>query len=110
MAIFIAPIGIHTGHVKGWLKEESRDVDTLWLIHSKKTLKWDFPKIAKTLEKELNKAYPQITIKKKTIDSAFSEDPTIDAILEIILNEEEDDPGIIRKDFVVNIALFPNTN
>ena len=104
MAIFIAPIGIHTEHVKGWLKEEARDVDTLWLIHSKKTLKWDFPKIAKTLEKELNKAYPQITIKKKTIDSAFSEDPTIDAILEIILNEEEDDPGIIRKDFVVNIT------
>jgi len=67
MAIFIAPIGTHTEHVKGWLKEESRDVDTLWLIHSKKNSKWDFPQIAKKLEKELNRAYPQITIKKKII-------------------------------------------
>lgn len=104
MAIFIAPIGIHTEHVKGWLKEESRDVDTLWLIHSKKSSKWDFPKIANTLEKELNHAYQQIAIKKKIIDSAFSEDPTIDAILEIILEEEEADPSLIRKDFIVNIT------
>ncbi len=104
MAIFIAPIGTHTEHVKGWLKEESRDVDTLWLIHSKKNIKFDFPKIAKKLEKDLNAAYPQITIKKKIIESAFSEDPTIDAILEIIRKEEDDDSSIIRKDFVVNIT------
>ena len=104
MVIFIAPIGTHTEHVKGWLKEESRDVDTLWLIHSKKNIKFDFPKITKKLEKDLNAAYPQITIKKKIIESAFSEDPTIDAILEIIRKEEEDDSSIIRKDFVVNIT------
>lgn len=104
MTILIAPIGVHTEHVKGWLKEESRDVDTLWLIHSKKSPKWNFPKIAKNLEKDLSKAYPQITIKKKTIDNAFSEDPTIDAILEIILEEEENDPSLIRKEFVVNIT------
>lgn len=104
MTVFIAPIGVHTEHVKGWLKEESKDVDTLWLIHSKKNLKFDFPKITKKLEKELSAAYPQIKIKKKVIDSAFSEDPTIDAILEIILKEEEDDPSLIRKDFVVNIT------
>jgi hypothetical protein len=104
MSIFIAPIGIHTGHVKGWLKEESRDVEILWLIHSKKSLKFDFPKIARKLVKELNTAYPQIIIKKKIINSAFSEDPTIDAILEIIQEEEEEDPSIIRKEFVVNIT------
>jgi hypothetical protein len=104
MTIFIAPIGVHTGHVKGWLKEESRDVDTLWLIHSKKNTKFDFPKIAKKLEKELNTAYPQITIKKKIIESAFSEDPTIDAILEIIRKEEAQDSSLIRKEFVVNIT------
>ena len=103
MSIFIAPIGIHTEHVKGWLKEESRDVEKLWLIHSKKNLKYDFPKIAKKLERELNTVYPQIIIKKKIIDSAFSEDPTIDAILKII-QEEEEDPSIIRKEFVVNIT------
>ena len=104
MTIFIAPIGIRTEHIKGWLKEESRDVDTLWLIHSKKSSKYDFPKIAKKLEKELSVAYPQIKIKKKIIDNAFSEDPTIDVILEIILKEEDDDPSLIRKDFVVNIT------
>ncbi len=104
MAIFIAPIGIHTEHIKGWLKEESRDVDILWIIHSKKTPKWDFPKIAKKLETELEKAYPQITIKKKIIESAFSEDPTIDAILQIILEEEDEDTSLIRKEFVVNIT------
>lgn len=104
MAIFIAPIGIHTEHVKGWLKEEARDVEILWLIHSKKSPKYDFPKIAKKLEKELNLAYPQIEIKKKTIESAFSEDPTIDAILEIIKTEEENDSSLIRNEFVVNIT------
>ena len=66
--------------------------------------KFDFPKIAKKLEEDLNAAYPQITIKKKIIESAFSEDPTIDAILEIIRKEEDDDSSIIRKDFVVNIT------
>lgn len=104
MAIFIAPIGIHTAHVKGWLKEESRDVDTLWLLHSKKSNKYDFPKIAKKLEKEITAAYPQITIKKKVIESAFSEDPTIDAIHELIKDEEDADPSLIRNDFVVNIT------
>ncbi len=104
MTIFIAPIGIHTEHVKGWLKEESHDVDTLWLLHSKKSIKYDFPKIAKKLEKELTAAYPQITIKKKVIESAFSEDPTIDAILELILEEEDEDPSLIRNEFVVNIT------
>jgi hypothetical protein len=104
MTIFIAPIGKKTDYVKGWLKEESRDVDTLWLLHSKKSPTFDFPKIAKKLEKEIVTAYPQITIKKKIIESALSEDPTIDAIHEIIKDEEDEDSSLIRNDFVVNIT------
>ena len=44
MTIFISPIGVTTDHVKGWLAEESRGVQILWLIHSKKG-KTDFPKM-----------------------------------------------------------------
>ena len=50
MTIFIAPIGRTTEHVKSWLKEESRDLHILWLIHSPKD-EIDFPKIAKDLQK-----------------------------------------------------------
>lgn len=104
MTIFIAPIGVKTDHVKGWLKEESRDVTTLWLIHSKKSPKYDFPKLAKKLEKDLKLSYPQIEIKKDILENAFREDPTIDAILNIILNEEKLDPLLLRNEFVVNIT------
>ena len=47
MTIFIAPIGVKTDHVKGWLKEESRDVTTLWLIHSKKSPKYELESFLK---------------------------------------------------------------
>ena len=104
MTIFIAPIGVKTDHVKGWLKEESRDVTTLWLIHSKKSPKYDFPKLAKKLEKDLKLSYPQIEIKKAILENAFREDPTIDAILTIILDEEKHDPSLLRNEFVVNIT------
>lgn len=104
MTIFIAPIGVKTDHVKGWLKEESRDVTTLWLIHSKKSPKYDFPKLAKKLEKDLKLSYPQIEIKKAILENAFREDPTIDAILTIILDEEKHDPSLLRNEFVLNIT------
>ena len=64
MTIFIAPIGVTTGHVKLWLKEESRDLHILWLIHSPKD-EIDFPKIAKDLQKIIKKSYPEIKIKLK---------------------------------------------
>ena len=104
MTIFVAPIGLKTDHVKGWLKEESRDVTILWLIHSKKSPKADFPKIAKKLEKELKLSYPQIEIKKTILENAFREDPTMDAILKIIQTEEKLDSLLIRNEFVLNIT------
>ena len=67
MKIFISPIGVTTEHVKGWLAEESRGVQILWLIHSKKG-KTDFPKIAKKLKSDLKSAYPRLKIKLKTIN------------------------------------------
>ena len=106
MTIFVAPIGVKTDHVKGWLKEESRDVTILWLIHSKKSPKWDFPKIAKKLEKDLKLSYPQIEIKKAILENAFRADPTIDTILKIILTEEKLDPLLIRNEFILNINIF----
>ena len=104
MTIFIAPIGKKTDHVKNWLKEKASDVEILWLIHSKKDENTNFPAIAKKLENDLSKAYPQIQIKKKVNSDPFTEDPTIDAILEIIREEEDNEPSLIRKDFVVNIT------
>ena len=103
MTIFISPIGVTTDHVKGWLAEESRGVQILWLIHSKKG-KTDFPKIAKKLKKDLQSAYPRLKIKLKTIDSAFEIDPTMDAISEIFHKEMDDGNALTSKEFTLNIT------
>ena len=103
MKIFISPIGVTTEHVKGWLAEESRGVQILWLIHSKKG-KTDFPKIAKKLKSDLKSAYPRLKIKLKTIDSAFEIDSTMDAIAEIIHKEMDDDNELLKSDFTLNIT------
>ena len=103
MTIFISPIGVTTDHVKGWLAEESRGVQILWLIHSKKGEK-DFPKIAKKLKKDLQSAYPRLKIKLKTIDSAFEIDPTMDAISEIFHKEMDDGNALTSKEFTLNIT------
>ena len=103
MTVFIAPIGLTTGHVKSWLKEESRDLHILWLIHSPKD-EIDFPKIAKDLQKVIKKSYPEIKIKLKKIASPFEIDPTMDAISEIINEETENDSSLINKDFSLNIT------
>ena len=103
MKIFISPIGVTTEHVKGWLAEESRGVQILWLIHSKKG-KTDFPKIAKKLKSDLKSAYPRLKIKLKTIDSAFEIDSTMDAIAEIIHKEMDDNNELLKSDFTLNIT------
>jgi len=103
MKIFISPIGKTTEHVKGWLAEESRGVQILWLIHSKKG-KTDFPKIAKKLKTDLKSAYPRLKIKLKTIDSALAIDPTMDAISEIIHKEMDDGKAVSQNEFTLNIT------
>ena len=103
MKIFIAPIGKTTEHVKGWLAEESRGVQILWLIHSKKG-KTDFPKIAKKLKTDLKSAYPRLKIKLKTIDSALEIDSTMDAISEIIHKEMDDGNALLKSEFTLNIT------
>ena len=103
MTIFISPIGVTTEHVKGWLAEESRGVQILWLIHSKKG-EIDFVKIAKKLASDLKSAYPRLKIKLKTIDSAFQIDPTMDAISEIIHKEMDDGNALTSKEFTLNIT------
>ena len=103
MKIFISPIGKTTEHVKGWLAEESRGVQILWLIHSKKG-KTDFPKIAKKLKTDLKSAYPRLKIKLKSIDSAFEIDPTMDAISEIIHKEMDDGNALLKSEFTLNIT------
>jgi len=110
MDIFIAPIGVTTEHVKTWLQEESRNAFTLWIIHSKEpnrnpdgTIKHSFQKIAKTLGKELAKSYSRIKIKYKTIDDAFTIEPILDAVNDIIASEESVNP-IPRQNFVINIT------
>ena len=104
MKIFISPIGVTTEHVKGWLAEESRGVQILWLIHSKKDKKNDFPKIAKKLKSDLESAYPRLKIKLKTMDSAFEIDSTMDAIAEIIHKEMDDNGELLKSDFTLNIT------
>jgi hypothetical protein len=102
MVIMIAPIGTKTDHVKTWLREETRNIDALWLIHSKKS-KENFPIIAKKLRTDLLSAYA-IKIDTAEIDNPLSVDSTIDVIHEIISKEEEKDHTIIRQDFAINIT------
>ena len=101
MAIFIAPIGTHPDFVKTWLKEKGSDVTKLWLIHSP-VGREDFPKKAKKLASELKKVY-DIEIKLKIMSDAFTIDPVMDAITEIIYQEEKDEP-MSRQEIVINIT------
>jgi hypothetical protein len=104
LVILIAPIGLVTEHIKTWLQEVGSSSHKLWLLHSKKNSKNNFPLIASKLEKDLLRSYRKLEIKKKEIKDAFSVNHTIDIIHEIILNEEETDPSLIRRDFVINIT------
>jgi hypothetical protein len=101
MTIFIAPIGTHPDFVKTWLKEKGSDVTKLWLIHSP-VGREDFPKKAKKLASELKKVY-DIEIKLKVMSDAFTIDPVMDAITEII-NQEENDEPMSRQEIVINIT------
>jgi len=104
MTILIAPIGKKPDHVKSWLIEYSRDAEVLWLIHSKKSPDFDYPKIAKDLIKDIKKTNNRLKIKLKVIDDAFSLEPTYDAIMEIIIEEEKRNEQIVRKEFLLNIT------
>ena len=114
MTILISPIGVTTGHVKNWLREVSVNAEKLWLIHSKKSEKHDFPKIAKDLVSDIKKSNTQIEIGLKVIDDALSIEPTYDAIVDIIKSEEEKNEEmaykdsnierLTRKDFLLNIT------
>ena len=101
MTVFIAPIGTHPDFVKTWLKEKGSDVTKLWLIHSP-VGREDFPKKAKKLASELKKVY-DIEIKLKIMSDAFTIDPVMDAITEIIYQEEKDEP-MSRQEIVINIT------
>ena len=103
MTIFIAPIGTHPDFVKTWLKEESRNLAKLWLIHSP-VGRDDFPKKAKKLSSELKKSYPDLKIELKVMNDAFTIDPVMDAITEIINQEEDNDPMLLREEIVINIT------
>ena len=103
MTIFIAPIGTHPDFVKTWLKEESRNLDKLWLIHSP-VGRDDFPKKAKKLSSELKKSYPDLKIELKVMNDAFTIDPVMDAITEIIKQEEDNDQMLLRNEIVINIT------
>ena len=45
MVVHIAAVGTKTGHVTEWLRDGS--VEKIYLLHSKKTTKVDFPKKSK---------------------------------------------------------------
>ena len=104
MSILIAPIGIKTDHVKTWLVEKSYDATILYIIHSEKNEKYDFPKIARDLERDIKKSNTRIEIKKRIITDSFSIEPTMDAIAEIIDYEKDQDPTLPNNKFVINIT------
>jgi hypothetical protein len=104
MTIFIGVIGRETDWVKTWLKEESGELTKLWVLHSPIGPKVDFPKIAKNLVTDLKKSYTDIEIKRKLISDSLTLDPTMDAIDEIIKDEEKKDEMLLRSEIVINIT------
>ena len=100
MVVHIAAIGTETAHVMEWLRSGS--VQKIYLLHSKKTAKVDFPKKARDLEKQIKKMYPGVEIIKRVIENAFNLDDTQDAITEIVYNEQ--DNGVLNQEIAINVT------
>ena len=100
MVVHIAAIGTETAHVIEWLRNGS--VEKIYLLHSKKMAKVDFPKKARDLEKQIKKMYPGVEIIKRVIENAFNLEDTQDAISEIIYNER--DNGVLNQEIAINVT------
>ena len=100
MVVHIAPIGTETAHVIEWLRNGS--VEKIYLLHSKKTAKVDFPKKARDLAKKIKDLYPDCIIFKRVIENAFNLDDTLDAITDIIYNER--DNGVLNQEITINVT------
>ena len=103
MVIHIAPIGIDIGHVIQWLKE-TPPVEKIWIIHSKKSPTKNFPKIALDLKKKILSFYDDCEIKMKINEDPFGLDSIMDAIDDIIREEEENDSTLQRHEFLINVT------
>ena len=102
MVVHISPIGRETKHVEEWLREIT-PVSKIWLIHSKKKDGGtDYGKNARDLEKKLKKDYAGIEVKRVTIDNPLGMDDTMDAITEIV--RQEDDNNVIRQHVAINVT------
>ena len=101
MVVHIAPIGRETAHVIEWLRSGS--VQKIYLLHSRKTAKVDFPKKARDLEKQIKKMYPGVEIIKRVIENAFNLDDTQDAISKIVYYERKEN-GVENQEIVINIT------
>ena len=101
MVVHIAPIGTETAHVIEWLRSGS--VQKIYLLHSRKTAKTDFPKKARDLEKQIKKLYPGVEIIKRVIENAFNLDDTQDAISEIFYYETKDNK-VQNQEIIINVT------
>ena len=101
MVVHIAPIGRETAHVIEWLRSGS--VQKIYLLHSRKTAKVDFPKKARDLEKQIKKMYPGVEIIKRVIENAFNLDDTQDAISEIFYYETKDNK-VQNQEITINVT------
>ena len=101
MVVHIAPIGTETAHVIEWLR--SGPIEKIYLLHSKKTAEFHFPKKARDLEKQIKKLYPEVEINKRVIESAFNLDDTQDAITNIIYYER-DENNVENQEIAINVT------
>ena len=101
MVVHIAPIGTETAHVTEWLRNGS--VQKIYLLHSRKTAKTDFPKKARDLEKQIKKLYPGVEIIKRVIENAFNLEDTQDAISEIFYYETKDNK-VQNQEIIINVT------
>lgn len=102
MVVHIAAIGTETAHVHAFIRE-TQPCTKLYLIHSKKNAKIDFPKKARDLEKKINAVNSDVKIIKRSIENAFNLHDTYDAIT-VIIGEERVKNHVANDDIKINVT------
>ena len=102
MVVHIAPIGKNVAHVKEWLREV-QPITKVWLIHSKKTDDYNFPKAAKDLAKKIQEDYAGVDVELQLSENPLNLDGTMDAI-DAIISKEQKENDVEKYEFCINVT------
>ena len=102
MVVHIAPIGKNVAHVKEWLREV-QPITKVWLIHSKKSDDYNFPKAAKDLAKKIQEDYAGVDVELQLSENPLNLDGTMDAI-DAIISKEQKENDVEKYEFCINVT------